>query len=712
MPVFSSKENVKSGMPLGGIGAGKFEILPSGLWNGFTLQNNWSKPFRGTEEYPGILGYHLGVLAESADSNSSGANKKAYLLQTAPVLKCPILKSIRYEAVFPKATLYYEEPDLGLDLSLEVFSPWIPGDLKNSSLPAAFFSLRTRNRSKIPLRVSFIFIGRNICGQWCVGRQNRIVDEKKTLHLEFLNNDPSPRDTRQGALRFSFVKDDWQTSYMESWNAVTQNFSFNAQNISLLGWDHFTQSGKLPNTKPNFVAQGENQELCGAIAATQTLLPRAEKKLLFTACWYFPKHPLGHRYETWFKEAAQVSGYALPRRDFFAKKIKTLERIVYSMPFPRWFGEALLANLSPFYASTWYVRDGRFAFFEAPVICPLMGTLDVGFYGSIPLAYFFPELELSQISQFARAQRVDGYIPHDLGKNRMDMPSNGTTFHLWKDLNPKFILMVYRDFLWSGDRAFLKKIYPAVKKALLWTLSTDHDGNGLPDNEGADQTFDLWEFYGTSAYTSGIFLAALLACVRMGEILGDTPFAKECRERFRKGSWSFENELWNGSFFGETCALSQLNGQWYADLLGLGDIVEERKIKKALTFILKHNSRQSRFGLVNSVRLNGSLDASNDHSKNVWSGMNYAFLSVCVSRGFALNNLLKEAGKIWDNLTKIQKSPWDQPDTIDSKTGRFVFGDSYYRNMAIWSIPIMLAAKDAKTRKALKAMKALSKSGV
>jgi len=693
---FSSRENVKSGVPLGGIGAGKMEILPSGVFNAFTFQNNWSKPSQGNEEYPGVLGYHLGIWVRQGNQAP-----KAFLLQTAPVLKVPTVKEISYEGVFPRVRLEYREPSLGLEVTLEAFSPWLPGDLKHSSLPSAFFTLTARNVSGTPAEIGFLFIGRNTCGKWCVGRRNRVHDEKRVLHLDFSNADPSARDVRQGSLRFSFQKEGWGTSYIESWNAITQNFSFGPKNIALEAWAPFAREATLPNSRPGHTVTGENQELCGAIATRRTLLPGRTAKLHFTASWFFPRHPLGHRYAKWFKSAGDVARYTLPRKESFESAVSKVESTVYSLPFPQWFNEALLANLAPFNASSWFVKDGRFSFYEAPVVCPLMGTLDVGFYGSIPLSYFFPELEKSLITQFAGVQRMDGYIPHDLGKNRLDMPSDGTTFHLWKDLNPKFILMVYRDYLWSGDRAFLKRLYPNVKKALAWSMGTDHDGNGLPDNEGADQTFDLWGFYGTNAYTSSIYLAALLACDRMGRILDDPAFSRQCRAAHAKGSGSFERELWNGRYFGEYCALSQLNGQWYANLLKLGPIVDRAKIRKALSTVLRLNGSQSRFGMVNSVMADGRLDRSNDHSKNIWSGMNYAFMSLCVSEGVAMPKLMHQAKKLWTNVTTVQKNPWNQPDTIDSANGRYVFGDSYYRNMAIWSIPIVYGMRDRRTARVL-----------
>ncbi len=709
MPVYYAEDKVKSGVPLGGMGAGKIEILPNGLFNAFTFQNNWSNPILGDDHYPGILGYHLGLSVQFTKNHHH--TKKAFLLQTAPVLNIPTVHRIKYEGIFPRAKLWYEEPDLGLEISLETFSPWIPLDVKNSSLPVAFFDLKVKNLNKFPVDVGFIFIGRNLCGEWCVGRKNKVFEKKKSLDLEFSNCDPASHDTRHGSIRFSFVKDSWQLSYLESWNAVVKNFLFNSQNISLLGWDLFAKNGELPNTQSNFIAQGENQELCGAVAARQLIRPHREKTLSFSAAWYFPRHPLGHRYEQWFKNAGEVSQYASDSKSELSRKTGHIEKTVFSLPFPRWFNEALLVNLAPFFSSSWFVKDGRFSFYEAPVICPLMGTLDVGFYGSIPLSYFFPELEISLICQFAKSQRKDGYVPHDLGRNRLDMPSNGTTFHQWKDLNPKFILMVYRDYLWSGDLKFLKNLYPHVKRALAWSMAKDFDGNGLPDHEGADQTFDLWEFYGANAYTSSLFLAALRACIRMARLLRDRAFADDCENYFIKGSLSFERELWNGQYFGDFCALSQLNGQWYADLLNLGPIVDKSKIKKAIAYILKNNRGHSSFGMVNSIFKDGRLDTTNDHSKNIWSGMNYAFISLCLMEGFPLRNLLKEAHKIWDNIASVQKSPWNQPDTIDSQTGEFVFGDSYYRNMAIWSIPIAYAMQNKRTAMILNSLRGHAKKG-
>ncbi len=706
MPVYETKDRVKKGLPFGGIGAGKLEILPSGAFDAFTFQNNWSEPLTGQGKTVGLLGYHLGVSVTPADRTD--APEKTVLLQTERILNIPTVQNIRYEGVFPRATLFYDTPNLGVRVTLEVFSSWIPGDVRNSSLPAVFFKLRVRNLKNIPVKVGLIFMGRNTSGAWCVGRRNRIHENRKSVQLEFSNHDPASFDPRRGALRFSFERQGWDLSFIESWNAVSKNFSFTAEDIRLVAWEEFTRNGRLPNTRPGFTTPGENRELCGAVAAAGRLAPKKEKELCFTAGWFFPHHAaFGHRYQKYFRNAGEVTRKTGTLRDRIEKKITRLHELAFSLPFPRWFNDALLTSLAPFFASSWHAKDGRFAFYEAPKVCPLMGTLDVGFYGSIPLSYFFPELEFSQLWQFARAQRPDGYVPHDLGRNRLDLASDGTTFYRWKDLNPKFILMAARDHAWSGRKDQFLKLYPHIKKAVRWTLKTDRDGDGLPDHEGADQTFDLWDLHGPDPYTSGLWLAALLAARRAARLFNDREFFEECSAHYRRARKSFEETLWTGRFFGKTCSLSQLNGQWYAGLLGLGPIADKRKIRKALKHALTLNRKHSRYGLVNSALPSGRLDTSNNHAKNIWVGMNWAFLSLCVLEGFPLNEVLNRARDVWDNIANVQKSPWDQPDMIDAKTGRYLFGDFYYRNMAIWSSPIAYAMKDRRTAAILQKMRAL-----
>ena len=178
----------------------------------------------------------------------------------------------------------------------------------------------------------------------------------------------------------------------------------------------------------------------------------------------------------------------------------------------------------------------------------MVNTYDVHFYASIALAMLFPKIELSLQRDFARnrgreliprngarcwkrraPRKIEGRVPHDLGWPEEDpwMLVNGYNLHdsgKWKDLNPKFVLLVYRDYIFTGDQAFLKdSAGTRWKQAMEYMLQFDRDGDGLIENDGfPDQTYDAWSVKGPSAYTGGLWLACLYAAAVMARKLGKT----------------------------------------------------------------------------------------------------------------------------------------------------------------------------------------------
>ena len=86
------------------------------------------------------------------------------------------------------------------------------------------------------------------------------------------------------------------------------------------------------------------------------------------------------------------------------------------------------------------------------------------------------------------------------------------------------------DYVATGDREFVRDVWPAVKAAMEYCMQfVGGAGDGcMVQNEGfPDQTYDTWDARGTSAYCGGIWVAALkygngfarwlfqLACLRM-----------------------------------------------------------------------------------------------------------------------------------------------------------------------------------------------------
>lgn len=713
MPSYNSKQKVKSGIPLGGIGAGKLEITPYGTIDYITYQNNWSKPIENRtnkekNKAQGIAGFHFGLYVNTQ------AAIICNLLQTEKVKDYNLIQQIDFDGNFPFSRLDYSDKNLPVKINLSAYSFLIPGDVKNSSLPCAVFEFDVQNKINKEIEVGLIFMGRNLISLNSVGRFNVVRKENRIMGIEFLHKKPLPNDVTAGEVFISLPAGLGEFSYLGEWNMQKVNFYFE-QNVGLDALECFEKEGQLPNINTRKPVESQSAELGAALAIKFILNPQQRKKIPFVLSWYFPKNQLGHYYERHFKNSRDVAVYVHKEKEVLKEKTSQLPAILNEMGLESWFKDALMNNLYTLFSSSWLARNGDFVMYEAPLVCPLMGTLDVYFYASVAIGLLFPTLDKKTLLLFKRSIRKSGYMPHDLGLERLDLPSNGTTLPLWKDLNSKFILLSYRAYFWTQDYKFLKQMYPALKKALEFNLGLDKDGDGLPENEGFDTTFDTWGFQGANSYTSSIFLVSLLAFKNMAEILNDKKLALRCIQRFMKAQKKFEEKLWNGKFYitakskdrsYDSCMVAQLAGQWYAYLLGLGRMFPEENIKSAIRWIFKLNDKNSVFGATNSVFINGKRDLESYHSQNIWPGICYSFSALAIYEGFVKEglNLTK---KVWNTLSKKNKNPWNQPDVIIAKDGSFGFGDYYMRNSVIWAVLLALAKQNKKVEQGLGKIKEL-----
>ena len=146
-----------------------------------------------------------------------------------------------------------------------------------------------------------------------------------------------------------------------------------------------------------------------------------------------------------------------------------------------------------------------------------------------------------------RVRKAKGAVPHDLGVPEEDPFIQPNQFSWqntsdWKDLNSKFVLMVYRDYVFTGkkDIRFLRYTWPAVQEALEHLRQYDHDGDGIPENDGyPDQTYDVWVVRGESAYCGGLWLAAVRAAEEIARALGDGTAVTKYRDLFARSQASY-----------------------------------------------------------------------------------------------------------------------------------------------------------------------------
>jgi non-lysosomal glucosylceramidase len=314
-----------------------------------------------------------------------------------------------------------------------------------------------------------------------------------------------------------------------------------------------------------------------------------------------------------------------------------------------------------------------------------------------------------------RNRKTKGAVPHDLG-----VPNEDPFFRInqfswqdtngWKDLNSKFVLMIYRDYVLTGskDRDFLRYTWPAIQEALAYLGKFDRDGDGIPDNDGyPDQTYDTWLVRGDSAYSGSLWLASLLAAEKIANDLQDTKSAAHYNELFAKGQKSYIAKLWNGKYFRydteseykDNIQADQLAGQWYADMTGLGDIVPREMRSKALMAIYDNNVMKfakGEMGAVNGVTADGALITTNEQVQEVWTGTTLGLAGFMLGEGMKTEAFQTAWGIYHTNYET--KGYWFRTPEAWDITGNYR-ASMYMRPAAIWAMemtqPPQKSAKNA-----------------
>ena len=112
------------------------------------------------------------------------------------------------------------------------------------------------------------------------------------------------------------------------------------------------------------------------------------------------------------------------------------------------------------------------------------------------------------------------------------------------------IMHAYLDWQLSGDIAWLRDMWPRIKKAIEfawvpggWDANKDGVLEGVQHN-----TYDV-EFYGPNPQCGIFYLGALRAGEEMARAAGDTASAAEYRALFDRGSKWIDANLFNGEFY-------------------------------------------------------------------------------------------------------------------------------------------------------------------
>ncbi|MCY4060870.1 MAG: GH116 family glycosyl hydrolase, partial [Chloroflexi bacterium] len=432
-----------------------------------------------------------------------------------------------------------------------------------------------------------------------------------------------------------------------------------------------------------------------------------------------------------------VADDALGRFDSLLARVLAWQNAIYTSDLPNWLRDALVQGLYSLSKNTvwiaktrkdeWWDDIGWFTHNESHTGCPITETMVCRMHGHMPALFFYPELERTALEAFRHFQILDGEIPFSYG---MESSMRDPRYHCQHPLNSgQYAQMIYRLYLRTGDRDLLAYFYDSAKRAIRYQHSLDDDGDGLVNDQAhvqptelwpANQFYDIWPWWGTSAYVAGTWLATLSCGEAMAIAMDDDAFAIECADWLKRGKAAYQAKLWNGEYYrlwhdpantsgeGPDCDVSlgnQLMAQWCVKITGIADILPAEQVQSALGAVKRLNMGATRHGLVNGVNPDGSRYISksdsdadqvveilpnNDHATQVFVGEN-----LCAAMNFIYHGQretgLEIARRIYEAVALTSRTPWKQHCLIDADTGLPVWGEDYYSNMVIWALPMACA---------------------
>ncbi|MCP4641821.1 MAG: hypothetical protein GY851_15365 [bacterium] len=559
----------------------------------------------------------------------------------------PHFKRTEFLGGFPFAEVRFRDPDFPGHVSLTAFNPFIPLNDRDSSIPAAFFTVTVRNTARRAIDYTVAFTVRNPASGATSNRLRR-KGQSRFLHL---TGDLDPADVDYGD--FAIASDADQVDAQAYW--------YRGQWFDNLGvyWQDFAQPGVLPARTYRTAGTGDH----GTLSARLWVPAGGTATARFVLTWNVPnchnywKESCGcgtaackpqtwkNYYATQFKDAADSATYCLTNWDRLERETRLFRDTLFRSTLPAPVLDAVSANISVLKTPTCLrLEDGSFYGWEgchAESGCCEGSCTHVWNY-AYALPFLFPALERSMRElDYRHNLRPDGGMSFRL---QLPLGSERSEFRPCVDGQLGGVLKVYREWKICGDTSWLRRLWPDVRKSIEFAWAPTNEDRWDPDKSGVVQgrqhhTLDM-ELFGPNAWLTGFYLAALKAGAEMAEACDDMETAASFRVIFERGREWIARHLFNGDYFiqriglndrsllkpfkkdgaiqdtywsdehgelkyqvGEGCGIDQVLAQWHADLIGLGDVFDRKQTRRALRAIHRHNFRPTMRGVFNPCRL-------------------------------------------------------------------------------------------------------------
>ncbi len=647
----------------------------------------------------------------------------------------PHMDSCTFRGEYPFAWIEFQCRKLPVEVSLEAYNPFIPNDPEASGFPAAILSYSLTNKTPNPVAATVAWSLLNMVGSLGVAErdpssrnvefgygqnENLFVERAGVRGLQFISHKYKPGHPRRGSM--ALVTPDKSITILRNWLRApwfTPMHDF---------WDMFAPTGTFEDRE--YPPSSEGQTDAGAVGVRLRLKPGETKTATFYLTWFFPvfekywhdyvpsgccdpqpaKPTWRNYYASRFTSALDVAVQLHKEEEALHTRSRLFHDALFNSTLPPAVVDAVSSQMAILKTATCIrLSDGTFYAFEgccnAAGCCEGSCTHVWNYQQALP--FLFPSLERSmREADYRYNLRADGSMCFRL---QLPLGSDPNDFHACADGQMGGVMKTYRDWKISGDDAWLKKLWPNVKKSLEYAwIHWDKDHDGVMD-EIQHNTYDI-EFRGPNPLIACFYLGALEAGARMADYLGEAESAQIYRQTAASGRAFVESELFNGDYFiqkydpetapeyqfGTGCLSDQVLGQGMASLIGLGNLVDHKKICKTLMSIFRNNWKKELRDHANMQRVYALNDEAGlvlctwpkggrprvpfPYSDEVWTGFEYQVASHLFFEGFLEEGLRIVMG-VRDRHDGIRRNPWDE----------FECGHHYARAMSSYGLLLALS---------------------
>ena len=686
--------------PMGGIGAGMVCLEGTGMLSHFSLRNrpdifrehkvfsalcvkgdeNVARVLEGPVPKWKIFAIHPGTGQYGGPGN--GLGETTYGL--------PRFRKASFEARFPFATVTLKDPKVPLGVEITGWSPFTPPDPDTSSLPMIAVEYKFTNTSGRKVQAAYSFNADNFMGVQN-SRERIEVIKGGFILAQPPGGNLKPHDEGyfaafvdepEARVNAAWFRGGWFDPLTMVWKDIEAGRCFDK------GFP--TEGG--PSSGATLFVPFE-------------LSPGQSKTIALKLCWYVPNSDVrrgdelaqtGEKpmYRPWYAgKFSDIKAVVSEWRGSYARlraRSRTFSDCLYDTTLPAEVMEAVAANLTILKSPTVLRQtDGRFWAFEGchdgASCCPGSCTHVWNYAQAVP--HLFPSLERTlRETEFCVCQNNEG---HQNFRCPLPIREPGHGFHAASDGQLGCVMKVYREWRISGDTAWMKKLWPQVRRSLNYCIETwDPECEGVL-REPHHNTYDI-EFWGPDGMCSSFYLGALKAAVAMGREVGDedVPYYEELLTKGQK----FVNErLFDGEYFyqqiqteglragspvevrsmqrsytpealellkaegpkyqyGTGCLSDGVLGSWLAVVSGLGEVLDQGKVDSHLKSVHKYNLKKDLSEHANPQRpgfamgddgglllctwpKGGMLSLPFVYSNEVWTGIEYQVASHLILRG-------------------------------------------------------------------------------